>query len=118
MISQLNREFNELANVYKEKNETFQKLVSEHEKCIVQVSQLTAEMQDINERIEDVKTQMESRNSKMTDMSPIRRLREAYKELKIQLQEMELKIGVARHSLLHAILKHESTRSARIVSAK
>merc|ERR1712039_892383 len=92
---------------YQEKYIKLQNLTKEYNESIAEISTLTSNAQEMDEKISDVKVEMESRNNTMTDMTPIRRLRETHNQLKAELIDLDLRIGVTRQQLVHSKMKHQ-----------
>ena len=107
----LNREFAELGQEYNVKWIKLQELNKEYNENISEISSLTSNLQEINEKIGDIKIEMENRNNTMTDMTPIRRLREIHNQLKSELIDLDLRIGLTRHQLDHSRLKHQPQKA-------
>ncbi|XP_064470641.1 intraflagellar transport protein 57 homolog [Ornithodoros turicata] len=61
----------------------------------------------ISEELEQVKQEMEERGSSMTDGTPLVHIRKALARLKTELSQMDVRIGVALHTLLQAKLKEK-----------
>ncbi|XP_077524455.1 intraflagellar transport 57 isoform X2 [Amblyomma americanum] len=61
----------------------------------------------ITEELEQVKQEMEERGSSMTDGTPLVNIRRALARLKIELTQMDVRIGVAVHTLLQARIKEK-----------
>jgi len=102
----LNREFSALSEEYQRKHSKLQQLNEQYNAHIAEIATLSNDIQDTNEKIGDIKMEMEQRNNTMTDMTPIRRLRETHNQLKRELVDLDLRIGVTRQQLLHSKMKH------------
>ena len=107
----LNREFADLSDEYQAKYIKLQELTKEYNDSIAEISTLTGNVQEMEEKIADVKIEMENRNNTMTDMTPIRRLRETHNQLKSELIDLDLRIGVTRQQLVHSKMKHQRQRA-------
>merc|ERR1719245_829067 len=107
----LNREFADLSEEYQAKYTKLQQLNQEYNESVGEISTLTSEIQEMDEKISDVKVEMENRNNTMTDMTPIRRLRETHAQLKEELVDLDLRIGVTRQQLIHSKMKHQRQTS-------
>eukprot|EP01084_Bolivina_argentea_P187763 323363_1 len=103
----LNREFRDLSEEYQTKYIKLQDLTKQYNENIAEISTLTSHLHEVNEKINDVKIEMENRNNTMTDMTPIRRLKEIHSQLKVELVDLDLRIGVTRQQLLHSKMKHQ-----------
>ena len=80
------------------------------------VGEFTNELQDITDKLEVIKSTMEERGSSMTDTSPLVRIKKALKQLREEIQEMELRMGVLSHSLMQAKMRHRTAKDAGIES--
>ena len=104
----LNREFAHLSDEYHTKYMKMQHLNKEYNENIARISTTTSNLQEMDEKINATKIEMENRNNTMTDMSPIRRLKESHNRLKAELIHLDLRIGVSRQQLLHSNMKHQA----------
>lgn len=70
----------------------------------------------ITEELEQIKQEMEERGSSMTDGTPLVNIRKALARLKNEISQMDVRIGVATHTLLQAKLKEKGNlqRAANI----
>ncbi|XP_077563629.1 intraflagellar transport protein 57 homolog [Haemaphysalis longicornis] len=63
----------------------------------------------ITEELEQVKQEMEERGSSMTDGTPLVNIRKALSRLKSEITQMDVRIGVAVHTLLQAKIKEKGS---------
>lgn len=70
------------------------------------VASLSAELSSISEMLEKAKADICSREGKMTDTSPLVRIKEAMSRIRGEVKHMELRIGVLQHTLLQQKLRH------------
>lgn len=61
----------------------------------------------ITEELEQIKQEMEERGSSMTDGTPLVNIRKALTRLKTEITQMDVRIGVAVHTLLQAKIKEK-----------
>ncbi len=66
------------------------------------IPQYTNELATISDRVEEIKSQMDDRGASMTDTSPLVKIKQALQNLKSEVKELELRIGVVGHSLMQA----------------
>ncbi len=71
------------------------------------MSELTADLASKSDDIESLKTQMADRNQSMTDTSPLRLIKQALQNLKNEIKQMELRIGVASQTLLQVMMQSD-----------
>merc|ERR1719385_574189 len=107
----LNREFSALSEEYTMKYNKLQELNKEYNDRITEMATLTQNVQETMERINEIKIEMENRNNTMTDMTPIRRLKETHNRLKKELIDLDRKIGLTRAFLNHSRKKHREGKS-------
>lgn len=98
----------QLAHV-KEQYKTVSGGVTERSRILAQIS----------DELEQVKQEMEERGSSMTDGTPLVNIRKALTRLKTEISQMDVRIGVASHTLLQAKLKEKGNlqRAANAASA-
>ncbi|UYV83131.1 IFT57 [Cordylochernes scorpioides] len=64
----------------------------------------------LTEELEQVKSEMEEQGSSMTDGTPLVKVRKALAQLKADISQMNVRIGVANHTLLQARLKEKGNQ--------
>merc|ERR1711959_859477 len=83
---------------YEEMNESKQR----YEQCQEAVNNLTNNLSTISEELDDVKNRMDDRGNSMTDTSPVVKMKKALSQVKSDTKQMDLRIGVVQHVLLHS----------------
>jgi len=63
------------------------------------------ELKNVGEELELTKTDMEERSSTVTDTAPIVKMKEAFKKLRSDTRQLEVRIGVVSHTLMQAKLR-------------
>ncbi|OAJ41884.1 hypothetical protein BDEG_25418 [Batrachochytrium dendrobatidis JEL423] len=66
------------------------------------VSELTNELSRISEELDSVKSRMDDLGNGMTDSKPLVGIKQGLARLKTETKQMDLRIGVIEHTLLHA----------------
>ena len=93
--------------------------LEEHEavsaKTNERVAKLTNELAEFTERLEELNESFQSKESGAQDTSPLVRIKAALQQLKQEMFEFDMRIGVVSHSLLSA--KVTSTARRRIGAA-
>ncbi|KAJ3043813.1 Intraflagellar transport protein 57 [Rhizophlyctis rosea] len=69
------------------------------------VTELTNQLARISEELDSVKARMDDIGSGMTDSKPLVNIRQGVAKLKGEIKQMDLRIGVIQHTLLHAKLQ-------------
>lgn len=104
----LNRQFEKLGGEYREVKERLDVMQKRHEESSGDVGTLSSELADISDRLDEVKSSMDERGNSMTDTSPLVRIKKALKKLQKEMKHMELRMGVACHSLLQAKIRQRN----------
>lgn len=110
----MNSHFDSIIREYKEVQERLKSVQQRQASAGEAVGKYQNSLQGIVERLEDVKVQMDERNSGMTDTSPVVRIKKALQTLKRQIKEMELRMGVLSHTLMHAKMRQRLSRDRNI----
>merc|ERR1719199_763735 len=63
------------------------------------------ELKSLTEEMEIVKNDMEERSSTVTDTAPIVKMKDAFKKLRSDTRQLEVRIGVVSHTLMQAKLR-------------
>lgn len=74
------------------------------------VDAMTRELAALGEQLRSAKGELDTRGAKMTDTSPLVRIKEALKALASEIKTFELRIGVVGHTLLQAKARQASRR--------
>eukprot|EP00921_Rhytidocystis_pertsovi_P020292 GHVQ01032240.1.p1 GENE.GHVQ01032240.1~~GHVQ01032240.1.p1 ORF type:complete len:197 (+),score=32.57 GHVQ01032240.1:1113-1703(+) len=88
----------QVAKEYKEAQSRYNKLTQD-----VMAVQLTNKK--LTDTVDSLRTQMEERSSRVTDSSPLRKIKECLKQLETEIRQMELRIGLIVHTLLQAEMR-------------
>ena len=110
----LNSHFDSMVQEYREVQDRLKSVQERHESAGESVSKYQNNLQGIVERLEEVKSLMDERSGSMTDTSPVVRIKKALQALKREIKEMELRMGVLSHTLMHAKMRQKQSRDASI----
>eukprot|EP00842_Homolaphlyctis_polyrhiza_P000369 jgi/Hompol1/1332/HPOL_002682-RA len=66
------------------------------------VTELTNELSRISEELDNVKSRMDELGNGMTDSKPLVAIKQGLARLKLEIKQMDLRMGVIEHTLLHA----------------
>jgi estrogen-related receptor beta like 1 len=83
------------------------------------VSKLTGELAEISEKLDELKESFESKDSGLHDTSPLVKIKAALQQLKEEIHEFDMRIGVVSNQLLMArVTDHNRTRAKAANKAK
>lgn len=74
------------------------------------VQQLTSELNQVSEILDQTKRDIEERESKISDTTPLMHVKEAVAKVQSEIKQMELRIGVLQHGVLHHVMKQTKAR--------
>merc|ERR1712032_1165689 len=77
------------------------------------VMNLQIELKSLAEELEVVKNDMEERSSTVTDTAPVVKMKDAFKRLRADTRQLEVRIGVVSHTLMQAKLRQRPQDSEK-----
>lgn len=75
------------------------------------VQQLTVELNQVSEILEQTKKDIEEREQRISDTTPLMQVKDAVVKVRNEIKQMELRIGILQHGVLHYIV--QTTRAKR-----
>lgn len=112
----MNNQFTALCHEYKEVKTKYEALEGGSAKTNETVVKLTNDLAEVTERLEELKENFDSRDSGMHDTSPLVRIKAALQQIKAEVHEFDLRLGVVSHSVLAA--RVASTNRKRMGAAQ
>merc|ERR1711977_208237 len=82
------------------------------------VMNLQIELKTVQEELELVKNDMEERSSTVTDTAPIVKMKDAFKRLRQDTRQLEVRIGVVSHTLMQAKLRQRPQDQSSALNRK
>jgi len=101
----INTQFDHRALDYRTQQEELTTVQSSYTELNEVVMNLQIELKNISEESEIVKADMEERSSTVTDTAPIVKMKDAFKKLRSDTRQLEVRIGVVSHTLMQAKLR-------------
>lgn len=101
----INTQFDHRALDYRQQQEELTQVQSQYTHSNEVVMNLQIELKNVQEELEIVKTDMEERSSTVTDTAPIVKMKDAFKKLRTDTRQLEVRIGVVSHTLMQAKLR-------------
>merc|ERR1719456_1208179 len=101
----INTQFDHRALDYREQQQELQTVQTQYTELNEVVMNLQIELKNLNEELEVVKNDMEERSSTVTDTAPIVKMKDAFKKLRSDTRQLEVRIGVVSHTLMQAKLR-------------
>ncbi|KAJ1446317.1 intra-flagellar transport protein 57 [Pelagophyceae sp. CCMP2097] len=103
---------------FETKKDSFAALKDELDACELRfhastenVTRLTGQLAGISEQLDEMKGTMADRGNSMTDTSPLVQIKQALKQIKLEVVTFDLQIGVVGHSLMQQKLRHGNAKS-------
>jgi len=109
----INSQFDHRALDYRQQQEELSTVQTQYTELNEVVMNLQIELKNLNEELEVVKNDMEERSSTVTDTAPIVKMKDAFKKLRSDTRQLEVRIGVVSHTLMQAKLRQRPQDSAK-----
>ncbi|WIA17771.1 hypothetical protein OEZ85_009284 [Tetradesmus obliquus] len=113
---QLNGQYDGLMVQYQDTRQELMAAQEEYNRCTELISERNNELHRLASALQDAKQQLDSRGSNLSDTSPLVRLKAAMANLKAELRQMELRIGVVSHQVVSLSLRDK--QAALVDAAK
>jgi len=101
----INNQFEHRAGDYRQQQEELTTVQSSYTELHEVVTNYQIELKNLSEELEVVKNDMEERSSTVTDTAPIVKMKDAFKKLRGDTRQLEVRIGVVSHTLMQAKLR-------------
>jgi len=101
----INTQFDHRALDYRQQQEELNTVQTQYTELNEVVMNLQIELKNVVEELDVVKNDMEERSSTVTDTAPIVKMKDAFKKLKKDTLQLEVRIGVVSHTLMQAKLR-------------
>jgi len=109
----INTQFDHRALDYRQQQEELTQVQTQYTELNEVVMNYQIELKNVAEELDVVKNEMEDRSSTVTDTAPIVKMKEAFKKLRSDTRQLEVRIGVVSHTLMQAKLRQRPQDSAR-----
>lgn len=98
----LQTQFEPVINEYVSLKSQLSQLADKYAEASKGVTEKSAMLSEISEELESMKSEMEERGASMTDGTPLLSLRKAVHRIRSELASIDIRIGVATHTILHS----------------
>jgi len=96
----INTQFENRTGDHREQQEELQRVTQQYNQLNEAVMSLQNEQKSVTDELEVVKGEMEERSSTVTDTAPCVKIKDAFKQLRLDTRQLEVRIGVVSHTLL------------------
>jgi len=101
----INTQFDHRALDYRTQQEELNQVQAQYAELNEIVMNYQIELKNVGEELEVVKGEMEERSTTVTDTAPIVKMKDAFKKLRSDTRQLEVRIGVVSHTLMQAKLR-------------
>merc|ERR1719163_2434406 len=109
----INTQFDHRALDYRQQQEELQQVQTQYTELNEVVMNYHIELKNVAEELDVVKNEMEDRSSTVTDTAPIVKLKEAFKKIRADTRQLEVRIGVVSHTLMQAKLRQRPQETGK-----
>mmetsp|Transcript_27077 Transcript_27077/g.62617 ORF Transcript_27077/g.62617 Transcript_27077/m.62617 type:complete len:402 (+) Transcript_27077:57-1262(+) len=110
----INEKFDERALDHRNQQAELSKVQTEYTELNQVVMDLQIRLKNVTEDLDAVKTEMEERSTTVTDTAPIVKMKDAFKRLRADTRQLEVRIGVVSHTLMQAKLRQRPQETGRM----
>ena len=96
----VNEKFSHFVDDYQIECEKVRNLKRTHDESSALVNDLREEVTNLSRKVDEVKLKVDEKGNKMTDTSPLIQIKNTLKEMKAEIRDYDLQIGVLEHNLL------------------
>ncbi len=107
----LNGQFPTISHQYKDIKIQLDEWINKNKNLNENLNTCTNELSDITEKLNEIKDIHDSQDNSNSDTSPLVKIKAALQQIKSEIQNYELRIGVVSNTLLTA--KHTAIKSSR-----
>jgi len=106
----INNQFSPLCMEFKDIKRKLEELQSKGGKANEVVAKLTNELSEVTEKLDDLKESFESKDSGIHDTSPLVRIKASLQQIKSEVNQFDLRIGVISNTLLASKISSTNRR--------
>lgn len=109
----LAQQFNEQVEDYRVKLRDLNSTQDSFNASSQAVGQLSVELNQVSEMLEQVKNEIQDREGKISDTTPLMKIKEAVAKVRAEIKDMSLRIGILQHTVLHYTLRQSAVKRER-----
>ncbi|CAD8123761.1 unnamed protein product [Paramecium sonneborni] len=96
----INENMSEMCIEFKKKNEEYKKIELQYQNYTNAKKEMNDQYKQIQEKFETVQNKLNEHGSVSTDQSPVIRIKAGLTKLRLEIKQMDLRIGVLSHTIL------------------
>jgi estrogen-related receptor beta like 1 len=101
----INEKFDHRALDYRQQQEEFTQVKTNYTELSNVVMNLQIELKNVVDELDVVRNDLEERSSTVQDTAPLVKMKDAFKKLRADTRQLEVRIGVVSHTLMQAKLR-------------
>ena len=109
----MNKEYEGLVDEMRSMSGEMDTMTADYNKLTAQLSQLSTQLTRATEECDEMKDKISNRNEQMTDSTPVRALARSVKQLRQEVTEMEVHIGILSHTVSTMRLRRGREKEAK-----
>ncbi|CAD8208386.1 unnamed protein product [Paramecium pentaurelia] len=96
----INENMSDMCNEFKKKNEEYKNIELQYQNYTNAKKEMNDQYKQIQEKFETVQNKLNEHGSVSTDQSPVIRIKASLTKLRLEIKQMDLRIGVLSHTIL------------------
>eukprot|EP01010_Urceolus_cornutus_P003172 NODE_430_length_1678_cov_287.227747_g335_i0.p1 GENE.NODE_430_length_1678_cov_287.227747_g335_i0~~NODE_430_length_1678_cov_287.227747_g335_i0.p1 ORF type:complete len:448 (-),score=120.23 NODE_430_length_1678_cov_287.227747_g335_i0:260-1603(-) len=109
----LAEQFEAFVEEFKAQKSGYSGITERYKESCDAVNGLSNELNSVTELLENMKTDIQTREESMQDTSSLGKIKDAMTKIKQEIKEMELRIGVLQHTILHHKIRHAGIKELK-----
>ena len=101
----MSSQFSDLVEQYRQVQDRVNVVEVDYRASRDAINALTNTLNEISDELEDVKIQMDERGNKMRDTSPVVQIKQCITQIKDEIKDMEMQIGILQNALVQEEVK-------------
>merc|ERR1712151_1107434 len=110
----INTQFETRALDYRQQQDELNTVQTQYTELHEVVVNLQIELKNVVEELEVVQNDLEERSATVTDTAPIAKMKDAFKRLRHDTRQLEVRIGVVSHTLMQAKLRQRPQEDRKL----
>merc|ERR1719510_1369015 len=110
----INTQFETRALDYRQQQDELNQVQTQYTELHEVVVNLQTELKNVVDELEVVQNELEERSATVTDTAPIAKMKDAFKRLRHDTRQLEVRIGVVSHTLMQAKLRQRPQEDRKL----
>ena len=107
----INEKFNQITNEYNSFSGKIIELEEKQKQSSLSLTEMNFEITSLSKKVTEIKAKVDEKGNMMTDTSPLIRIKTTLKEIKAEIRDYDLQIGILEHNLVQRRLAKANAKT-------